>query len=671
MRLYALRQHQRQHQRGSTPIQRIRASVLLTILCFWWLPSLAHSATEKSLLAEFYEATRGDGWNERYGWKSGDPVCSWYGVSCEGGTLNDDEGVTRIDLNHNNLNGTIPEIFWQLPNLVNLNLRGNLLTSASLQGLQTADPGLDPRSPLELMVLSENLLTEMDGIGHARETLRNVNVSNNQLDRELPVDLFELTNLETLHIAFNPIPGTLPTLVGRLSKLTELFAFRNRFTGQIPSEIGLLGSCQVLSLADNFWTGTLPTDMNLMVDLMELSIHRQDVSHEHARRPYIGISGALPSFGDMPRLTLLLLDGNSFSGTIPSDFLLHNDNQNIPVTVGLANNSITGTIPKALERFDAMNIDLVGNFITGIPDELCEKSNWMGGFVEEHKCDAILCAVGTSNENGRATWKDSVCLPCEDDDIYPYFGSTSCEKSTSTDSISQVHTGRAWDPMKTIRYAGDLCHALSVLTFCWLVRGKGNAAGVSLQSHQLYLLVFVFRYIDLFTSFYSWYNTGMKAFLILFTAWIVYSIRFYEPAKATYLRGEDSISGFSLVISATIFATLIHLLGSGVVDIKGGSGEEFQVHFENYEWESLLWTVSIVLEPLAMIPQLYIFRKNRLIGKEIRVAIFLKGAYRCFYILNWIHWKNNLPGYNHHVLVSLSSCLQILMYLDFFIYHFK
>jgi ER lumen protein retaining receptor len=225
--------------------------------------------------------------------------------------------------------------------------------------------------------------------------------------------------------------------------------------------------------------------------------------------------------------------------------------------------------------------------------------------------------------------------------------------------------------MKTLRLVGDCCHALSVLTFFWIVRWQGNAAGVSLQSHQLYLLVFVFRYIDLFTSFYSWYNTCVKVFFVLFTAWIVYSIRFYGPAKATYLAAQDSLSGFSLAIGATIFAMLIHLLGSGVVDIKGGSGEEFQVHFENYEWESLCWTMSIVLEPLAMIPQLYIFRKNRLIGKGIRMAIFLNGIYRCFYILNWIHWKKNLHGYNHHVLVSVSSCVQVLMYLDFFIYHFK
>jgi hypothetical protein len=279
---------------------------MFTAVFFWLLlPLLAQSVTEKSVSTEFYYATGGDDWKERSGWNTDDSICSWHGVFCDFVTINEDS-VTHMNLSENNLNGSIPEVFWELPNLVNLDLGTNMLTAANLQGLQTDDddPSLYPRSPLEFLCLSENRLTGVDGIGHARATLRGVNLNDNQLDGELPMDFFELTNLETLYLGSNQISGTLPTLIGKLSKLTKLDASRNRFAGQIPSEIELLDSCEVLDLGNNFWTGTLPTDINRMVILSDLSIHHDAVSNGYSR-PYLGIAGPLLSFAEMPSLTSL------------------------------------------------------------------------------------------------------------------------------------------------------------------------------------------------------------------------------------------------------------------------------------------------------------------------------------------------------------------------------
>ena len=437
-----------------------------------FLPSSAQAQdssdrpSEKSLLIELFEATRGDSWKEHTNWKTNEPICSWYGVTCDGGpnkSDQDDEGVTRLDLSNNNLNGEIPDVLWKLPNLNHVNLRSNLLTNANLQGLQTSDPISDPRSPLRLLVLSENHLTDIEGIGYAHDTLQNFNINKNQLSSQLPTSIWQLTNLETLYLAFNQLSGTVPTLIGRLSKLTEFYAFDNRYTGQLPSELGLLDSCQVFGLGNNFITGTLPTEINQMVNIRDLSIHHVtnkngdddltqqasgnnggDTSHStsSSSSSFQGITGPLLSFGDMPYLSLLFLDGNSLTGTIPSDFLRHNSNTDQPVTVGLANNHLTGTIPKSLERFDALSLDAVGNSFTEIPNELCAKGGWMGGLVEEHKCDAILCSIGTYNTQGRATGDDNPCMPCDDDtatgDEQKYLGSTFCATSTSNTSIWQI-----------------------------------------------------------------------------------------------------------------------------------------------------------------------------------------------------------------------------------------
>lgn len=225
--------------------------------------------------------------------------------------------------------------------------------------------------------------------------------------------------------------------------------------------------------------------------------------------------------------------------------------------------------------------------------------------------------------------------------------------------------------MNPFRLVGDASHLISILGFFVIARFGGNAAGISLKAHELYLLVFVMRYVDLLTAFYSWYNTLMKVFYVGGTGLIVFTLKSVEPAKSTYSAAQDSLDHWSILIFTGISSMVIHLIGSGVVDIKGGSGEEFEVHFEKYEWLSFAWTFSICLEPFAMLPQLYIFRKNRRIGREIRWAIFFKGIYRLFYVFNWAHRSQYQVGYQHHILVYIAGAIQIFTYLDFFLYHLR
>jgi Leucine-rich repeat (LRR) protein len=408
------------HQRISSR-QSLTRRMRFLQLAAWLLPLVA-SQDEKALLVKFYDSTGGGDWTTNTNWKSTENICSWFGVICEeGGTAN--SGVVQIILNENNLNGAIPPDLWRLPKLIRLSVRKNSISSAGFEGLDTDDPQSSPRSPINQLGFSENYLTEITGIGHAKETLKDFNINKNQIGA-LPIEFYDLTNLETMYIAFNQITGTLPGLIGKLAKLTELYAFDNAMTGSIPSEIGLLGRCQILGLGNNAFTGILPTEINQMVNIRDLSIH-----HVTGDKGGVGLSGPVPTFGDMPFLALLFLDGNSLSGTIPSDFLRHNNNTNVPISVGLANNNLTGAVPKSLERFESLSIDLVGNRIDEIPPELCELGGWMGGAVEEYNCDAILCGKNTYSEHGRAVNDDDVCQSCFDDN--PYLGATTCSTAPS------------------------------------------------------------------------------------------------------------------------------------------------------------------------------------------------------------------------------------------------
>ncbi|CAN6483819.1 unnamed protein product [Victoria cruziana] len=66
--------------------------------------------------------------------------------------------------------------------------------------------------------------------------------------------------------------------------------------------------------------------------------------------------------------------------------------------------------------------------------------------------------------------------------------------------------------MNIFRLAGDMTHLISVLVLLLKIYATKSCAGISLKTHELYVLVFITRYVDLFTDFISLYNTVMKVF---------------------------------------------------------------------------------------------------------------------------------------------------------------
>jgi hypothetical protein len=158
------------------------------------------------------------------------------------------------------------------------------------------------------------------------------------------------------------------------------------------------------------------------------------------------------------------------------------------------------------------------------------------------------------------------------------------------------------------------------------------------------------------------------------TATTIYIMTQREPAKSTYSASMDAAcpsSATTLLIISTLMGMVIHVVGSGAVDVRGSSGQEFEVHFEHLSLLSWLWTSSLCLEPLAMIPQLYIFRKHRLISRDIRFGIFLLGMYRVFYVIFWTFRARKEELFQHHYLLYLSGAFQVLTYADFFFYHWR
>jgi ER lumen protein retaining receptor len=105
-----------------------------------------------------------------------------------------------------------------------------------------------------------------------------------------------------------------------------------------------------------------------------------------------------------------------------------------------------------------------------------------------------------------------------------------------------------------------------------------------------------------------------------------------------------------------ILAFFTHLIGSGI--------REFNI-------VELLWTFSIYLEAIAILPQLIVLQRYREVENLTGNYIFFMGAYRALYILNWIYRANTEKNYRHHWVVYICGVIQTLLYADFFYYYIK
>lgn len=202
-----------------------------------------------------------------------------------------------------------------------------------------------------------------------------------------------------------------------------------------------------------------------------------------------------------------------------------------------------------------------------------------------------------------------------------------------------------------------MSHVFSIIVLLLRLRVAKNASGISVRTHELFLVVFVTRYLDLFTTFYSLYNSCMKVLYIATTASIIYMIRLSEPICSTYDKAQDTFLHWKFAVApCAVIAFITHLLGSG---------------FSKFDLLELLWTFSIYLESIAILPQLIVLQRYREVENLTGNYILFMGAYRAFYILNWIYRSYHEPMYQHHFVVYFCGVLQTVLYADFFYYYFK
>lgn len=169
------------------------------------------------------------------------------------------------------------------------------------------------------------------------------------------------------------------------------------------------------------------------------------------------------------------------------------------------------------------------------------------------------------------------------------------------------------------------------------------SAGVSLKSQLLYLLVFITRYLDLFTHYYSLYNLVMKIFFIGSSAAVVVQIKY----SRTYDVQHDTFRIRFLIVPCLVLALF------------------FKAKWTLVEY---LWSFSEFLEAVAIMPQLFMLQRTGEAEAITTHYIFSLGAYRALYILNWV-WRFFAEGYVSWI-SWVTGIVQTALYTDFFYHYF-
>ncbi|XP_047044732.1 ER lumen protein-retaining receptor A-like [Lolium rigidum] len=202
--------------------------------------------------------------------------------------------------------------------------------------------------------------------------------------------------------------------------------------------------------------------------------------------------------------------------------------------------------------------------------------------------------------------------------------------------------------MNAFRFLGDMTHLFSVIVLLLKIYANKSCSGVSRKTQELYLAVFVARYLDLFTDYISLYNTVMKLVFITTSAAIVWYMRRHPQVRRTYDREQDTFRHAFLAAAAFVLALIFN---------------------DRFTIREICWAFSIYLEAVAILPQLVLLQRSRNVDNLTGQYVLFLGAYRAFYILNWVY-RYFTEGHQSRWIPWIAGLVQTGLYADFFYYYF-
>ncbi|XP_057952986.1 receptor-like protein EIX1 [Malania oleifera] len=243
--------------------------------------------------------------------------------------LYDMTSLQILDLKYNNFQGSILGAFANLTSLTELQLSSNYFE------------GQIPRSlgnPCNLRILGLSL-NQLSGDISEFFGDHSSDCASRKCWRPIPVSIGKLSSLRRLDISSNLFNGSIPETLGSLSKLERVFISNNSFE-DIISEVHFanLTSLKYFARLDSLYSEFTEFQTEVRANFHILGERLREMNEED-----IGED-------DQMELSILALRLNNLNETIPTQ-LYHLYSLQI---LDLANNSLSGTIPKCLGNYSAM-----------------------------------------------------------------------------------------------------------------------------------------------------------------------------------------------------------------------------------------------------------------------------------------------------------------------------
>ncbi|KAG8675754.1 endoplasmic reticulum retention protein [Fusarium poae] len=203
-------------------------------------------------------------------------------------------------------------------------------------------------------------------------------------------------------------------------------------------------------------------------------------------------------------------------------------------------------------------------------------------------------------------------------------------------------------PLNVFRVAADFSHLGSIFILLHKMVQLNSCSGISFKSQTLYMLVYITRYLDLFSTD-SIYNFIFKILFLGSQGYIIYLMT--NAYKPTNDPNVDTFRVQYLLAGAAVLAVV------------------FPYH---YTFSEILWAFSIWLESVAILPQLFMLQRTGEAETITTHYLFALGSYRALYIPNWIYRYFSETHHKVDTIAIIAGIVQTVLYSDFFyIYYTK
>lgn len=209
------------------------------------------------------------------------------------------------------------------------------------------------------------------------------------------------------------------------------------------------------------------------------------------------------------------------------------------------------------------------------------------------------------------------------------------------------------------RFLGDFLATSSRLMLTRKIEKTNSLSGISLKTQILYLFVYAFRYLDLFSPYGKWkkltvYNSFMKVVYISFQVYLI--SLFYGRLKFSYSKKYDTFN-IPIFLAVSMFLSLFF------------KDETDSIFFDFFGYtKEYFYTCSLILESLAILPQLVVTQDSGECEKLTAAYITLLGLYRLSYLIYFV--AGMLSTRKVDTLLVVTSLVQSVLYIDFFRVYF-